>query len=66
VLGPGSSFGEIALLRDAPRTATVSAAGAVRLLRLDRGPFLATVTGNRSSSDTANAVVGSRLGLTSV
>ena len=61
-LGPGDYFGEIALLRDVPRTATIRTAGQVRLLGLDRGSFLAVVASNRGSSDAAEAVVGTRLG----
>ncbi len=64
-LGPGAYFGEIALLRDVPRTATVRTLTDVRLQRLDRAPFIGTVTGNTMSSDAADAVVGSRLGLRS-
>ena len=64
-LGPGDYFGEIALLRDVPRTATVRALSDVRLQRLDRAPFLGTVTGNSTSADAADAVVGARLGLRS-
>jgi predicted MFS family arabinose efflux permease len=39
-LGPEASFGEVALLRDVPRSATVRAATDGRLLRITRGRFL--------------------------
>jgi CRP-like cAMP-binding protein len=44
-LGPGSSFGERGLLRDAPRTATVRAVTPVNLFRLERRAFLEAVAG---------------------
>jgi len=57
----GDFFGEIALLRDVPRTATVSAVGAVTVLVIDREEFLTGVGGHPRSSDAAESVVGDRL-----
>ena len=42
-LGEGDSFGELALLRDIPRTATVDCSSDVRLWCLERDSFLAAV-----------------------
>jgi MFS family permease len=58
--GPGESFGEIALLHDVPRTATVRTTRPTRLLELEREQFLVAVTGHRRSSQVAHVVVTDR------
>ena len=58
---PGESFGEIALLRDIPRTATVKAVDDTKLLALERDEFIAAVTGHAPSREAADALVGARL-----
>jgi MFS family permease len=60
--GPGDFFGEIALLKDVPRTATVTAVTDVRLLALEREEFIAAVTGHEPSAAAAEAIVSARLG----
>jgi MFS family permease len=61
-LGPGESFGEIALLRDVPRTARVTAVEETLLRTVSRDEFLAAVTGHDASRVAAEGVVSARLG----
>jgi MFS family permease len=61
-LGRGDGFGEIALLRDVPRTATVTATRSSRLLALEREHFLDAVNGSQLSKDAADLVIDVRLG----
>ena len=56
-LAVGDSFGEIALLRDVPRTATVRATADLRLRAIDRRHFLRAVTGHAEANEQADLVV---------
>lgn len=60
--GPGDYFGEIALLRDVPRTASITAVTDLSLHALERDEFIAAVTGHARSVEAAGAIVASRLG----
>jgi MFS family permease len=57
----GGFFGEIALLRDVPRTATVAAVDPLRLYALERDDFIAAVTGYAPSREAADSIVSARL-----
>jgi MFS family permease len=62
VLEHGDFFGEIALLRDVPRTASVRARIDTRLYALGRDAFIPAVTGYAPSREAAENVIGMRLG----
>jgi CRP-like cAMP-binding protein len=59
--GPGEFFGEIALIRDTPRTATVRAAEDVRLVVVDRADFLDSIGAHPRCTHTAHTVAEARL-----
>jgi len=60
-LSAGGYFGEIALIRDVARTATVTTKSQTVLYALDRDDFLAAVTSHAPSAEAAEDVVSSRL-----
>jgi CRP-like cAMP-binding protein len=53
--------GEIALVHDAPRTASVRAIGPVKAFRMDREAFLEAVSGHAASHAAARTVASQRL-----
>ena len=55
-VGPGSFFGELALLDGGPRTATVRATSDAAVWALDQEEFLATVTGLPQAASAAHAI----------
>jgi predicted MFS family arabinose efflux permease len=59
--GPGYSVGEIALLREVRRTATVTARAPVRAIAIEGQRFLEAVTGHSASRGRAESVAAERL-----
>jgi CRP-like cAMP-binding protein len=59
--GPGGFFGEIALLRDIPRQATVTASEDSTVYAFERKDFVAAVTGHVLSDQAARELVEDRL-----
>jgi MFS family permease len=62
-LGPGDFAGEIALLRDVPRTATVTATEPTVLQALERAVFIPAVTGQGAFGEAADAAIATRLAM---
>jgi len=60
-LGPGAALGEIALIRDVPRTATAVARTAVTTRTLDRAVFLAALGQDPGARAAAEAVADEHL-----
>ncbi len=61
ILESGDCFGEIALLRDTPRTATIRARTPIRLYSLARPEFLLALNGFSASAREADALLRDRL-----
>jgi MFS family permease len=62
-LGPGEVFGEIALLRAVPRTATITATSDSTFQTLERDVFIPAVTRQRDAHESAEAGVSRRLAM---
>jgi Cyclic nucleotide-binding domain/Major Facilitator Superfamily len=60
-LSRGAGFGEIALMYDVPRTATVAARTDLHLYSLDREPFLLALTGQATVARSAHELARARL-----
>jgi MFS family permease len=53
----GDGFGEIALLRDIPRTATATVSAPVVVIALERADFLQAVTGHEQAHAASNRII---------
>jgi MFS family permease len=60
-MGRGEAFGEIALLRDVPRTMTVETEGPVVLRAIERDDFLRAIRGFGSAGEAARAAAAQHL-----
>jgi CRP-like cAMP-binding protein len=60
-LGRGDGFGEIALLRDVRRTASVTATTDALLLAVKRDAFVTAVTGHAETMQRAGSIIAKRL-----
>jgi uncharacterized protein YhbP (UPF0306 family) len=61
VVGPGRFFGEVAILRDTPRSATVRARTDVTLLSMERDSFRDMVAQSLGTTADFNQIISSRL-----
>jgi glucose-6-phosphate 1-dehydrogenase len=61
-LGPGDCFGELALLHDAPRSASVRATSYCDLFRLERGDFMQVLKDCPGVSDSIEEIARTRYG----
>jgi hypothetical protein len=60
-LSRADGFGEIALIREVPRTATVTAQSDTLLYVLEKDPFVLSVTGHASTASAATSIITDHL-----
>jgi CRP-like cAMP-binding protein len=60
-LGPGDYFGEVAILRDSPRIATVKAKTPTTLLAMDRDSLRSLVAGSLGTTEEFDRVIRERM-----